>query len=184
MKNSYTTLLLLTLSIGLYFMYVSPTLSEIKGLSAKKAEYDDVLLKASELSSKRDAILAEYNSIPEEDIEKLNKIITDEYVSESFANDINNLALNHGLAVKSIRDNPSINTEIELDGAAQIPFKKHSVRVDMSGSYESFVSFLSDVETSLRLMDVNTLSIVATKSGENSISGYEFKLEIIVYSLK
>lgn len=170
----------------MYFMYISPTISEIKGLAAEKAEYDSVLLKAGDISAKTGTILEEYNSIPEEDIAKLNKIITNTYDSVAFANDLNNLATDFGLSVVGIKDsipNASNRADAVVDSSNPTPFKTNIVNLSLTGDYDKFVSFLTNLESSLRLIDVKSLSVNSLKTDESKIDSYDFKLEIIVYSL-
>lgn len=168
-------------------MYISPTISDIKALSAKKAEYENVLSKAKEISAQRDTILAEYNNIPEAQISKLNKIIPDSYDSVTFANDINNLALKNGLTIKSLKDSltaPSDRNVVVVDSGTPSLFQTNRVTIVLSGGYDQFTSFLSNLETSLHLTDVSSLSVRAVQDAKSSVNSFEFKLEVLVYSLK
>ncbi|KKR45028.1 MAG: hypothetical protein UT81_C0024G0004 [Parcubacteria group bacterium GW2011_GWA2_40_14] len=48
MKN-LAPFIIIAISLGMYFLYVSPTMADIRLLSAKKSEYTNVLLKSKEL---------------------------------------------------------------------------------------------------------------------------------------
>ncbi len=185
MKSSFPALIV-ALCIGLYFLYMRPTISEIKGLSVKKAEYENVLLRVNELAIKRDEILAQYNNIPQEQIEKLNKIIPNSYDSVKFANDINNLTSTYGLAIRNIKDNSvraSDRSNVVSDGTTQL-FRTNMVQITVYGDYDDFVGFLNDLESNLRLIDVKKLTLKSMRDERLGTSKYEFVLEVAIYSLK
>src|SRR5258708_4312003 len=94
---------LIVISLGMYFLYISPTVAEIKALNLKKAEYNTALVSASELKAKRDQVLIDYNNISSGDIDRLNKIIPEQFNSVLFANDLNTVASSYGLLVKDFK---------------------------------------------------------------------------------
>ncbi len=177
---------MIALSIGIYFMYISPGVGEINALNAKKTEFEQVLLRAKELNDKRDTILTQKNNIPADELDKLNKIIPNTYDSVAFVNDMNNLAAQNGVTLKTSQD--VVATEgtgaIVADTAAVSPFKSNTVNFSVIGTYDNFLRFLTSLESSLRLVDVKSLNIKAsTDSKTGQVTGYEYKLEIAVYSL-
>ena len=153
----------------MYFMYIKPGVVEVKALTVKKEQLTNVLNSAQELSAKRDEILAKYNAIPQEDIDRLNKIIPATFESEVFVNDLNNLAVKNGLKMKSIKDEtvkPDDRSAI-LDTTTTETYKTNSVSVTISGGYNQFLSFLSDIESNLHLIDIKSVSLKSTKDAKS-----------------
>src|SRR3989344_6737957 len=157
----FSPFILILISVALYFLYISPSIAEVESLSAKKAEYANVLAQSKELKNKRDSVLAAYNGISEEDLARLNKIIPSSFDGVVFANEVNTLASRYGLSVKSFQVN-----QPTADARAQIvteqkkgSYQSVAVTLTVNGDYNQFIVFLKEMETSLRLIDVGSLGI-------------------------
>ncbi len=183
--KSIFPVLVIAICIGLYFMYISPTVLEVKELSATKAQYDNALAKSKELKDKRDAVLIEYNNISQDDVSKLNKIIPETFDGVLFANDINAIAVRYGLVVSDLNVNNQ-NTENRdmVIAATNDPYKTSLVTMRLRGQYGQFVQFLRELETSLRLIDVTGLSIRDLTGQTSSNTALEYSLEVKTYSLR
>ena len=182
--TSIRPLIVIAVCIGMYYFYISPTLLEVRALSVKKAEYYDVLEKTKELKTKRDSLLNDYGNIPGTEIERLNKIIPETFNSVIFANDVNNLASKHRLIMKEFKASES-KTEVR-DPSVSNPKDKYQttvVNIRMSGGYEDFIAFLTDLELNLHLSDVVTL-VVQSSDRKGSGASMDYTLELNTYSLR
>ncbi len=173
----------------MYFYFIRPAISDVKGLMAEKAQYTMVLEKSQELTAKRDEILTKYNSIPEDEIEKINKIIPETYESEIFLNTINNLASPSGMKIKNIKDNGVAPTDrsavVVTDSTQELPYKINMMTITLNGGYAQLLKFLNDLETSLHLVDVKSVTLrSASKDSKSSLDTYDFEVNLAAYSLK
>jgi Tfp pilus assembly protein PilO len=185
--RSSISLIVIALCIGMYFLYMKPAISEVKTLIAQKAQYTNVLDKSQELSAKRDEIMTKYNSIPSDEIKKLDKIVPETFLPEVFLNDVNNLAASSGLKIKNIKTssvNPNDRSGIIPEGD-QSPYKTNVLTVTFSGGYGQFLKFLNDLESSLHLIDVSSASVkVGAKDPKIITDIYDFEITLVAYSLK
>lgn len=188
--KAFLPFIVIGICVGIYFLYINPTISDISMLSVKKTEYESVLEKAKELKVKRDAAGNAYNNIPAEDISRLDKVIPNTFDSVLLANDINTMASKYAVVLKDFKTNESITGDAhditETDQNNNNPYKTITITMRLVGQYEQFLLFLKDVELNLRLIDVGTLSIkppASQKTGENS-NILEYSLEVFTYSLK
>jgi len=159
-------------------------LSDIQTLSAKKAEYVNVLEKSKELKNKRDAVLTSYNSISEADVERLSKVIPYAFDPVLLANDINSIASRYGMDMKEFKVSESkaeIRGEVIIQEEEPL-YKTTSVTVTISGGFDQFLKFLKDIESSLHLIDVRSLSIKAPLTAQSGVLDYS--LEMNTYSLR
>ncbi|MBI4155753.1 MAG: type 4a pilus biogenesis protein PilO [Candidatus Zambryskibacteria bacterium] len=181
--KSLTPFIVIAISVGMYFVYISPGFVEINTQRNKITEYINVLEKSKELKNKRDSVLTAYNNISEEDITRLNKIIPETFDAVLFANDINNLASRHNVTVKDIKINaPDSESRVIPAESTDKLYKTTAVTLTLSGEYQQFIKFMADIETSLRLMDISSLTVKSGgKSGSNLL---DYSLEIYTYSLK
>ncbi|HEY4509207.1 MAG TPA: type 4a pilus biogenesis protein PilO [Candidatus Paceibacterota bacterium] len=184
--KSIISAIILVVSIIIYFAYTSPAINDVQVLSSKKSEQSDILLKTRELALKRDAILSDYNNIPSSDIDKLNKIIPDSFNSVLFINDVNSMASYNGLAAKEFKiDDPKTEGREAIVTKTKVEaYKTTIVTLRLQGQYFRFIKFVSDLESSLRLVDVKSISIKSVEA-QGSVSGsLEYLLEMNVYSLR
>lgn len=184
--KTLTPVLVITISIGMYFMYISPTVDEVRALLAKKQEYDNVLQKAQELIAQRDAILTDYNSIPSSDIEKLNKMLPETMDDTAFLNELNVLAVQKGLAVQSFQKVSGGNNGVVdvSEDAINLPYITNKFSMSLSGSYDQFNSFLKDIESNLRLTDITSITAKSIELQTGPSGSMEYLLEISAYSLR
>ena len=193
--KALTPFILILISIGLYFVYISPTWTGIAEQKIKRDEYLNVVSKSEELRAKRDEVLATYNSISESDIARLNKLVPAKFNDVLFLNDLNAMATRYSLAVSNVKiDVPKDNANISNSSAPVVSvgtYKTITVTLSLKGDYAEFGRFLRELESSLQLMDVASLS-VKSSGGSSSGSGvqkvsdnsYEYVMEIHTYALK
>ncbi len=170
-----------------YVYFISPELMEVKALTLKKDEYTNVLNQAKEIKAKRDKIIEQYNNISPEDMDRLDKIIPASFSAVNFANDINALASRYGLILKSISASDSSVNPVDVVNSSPSAYKTQIVSFAVSGPYNKFVKFLEDLETSLRLVDVVSLSLSPQSSGPNqkvALDSMDYNLSLNTYSLK
>ena len=185
MKN-LTPFIIIAISLGMYFLYVSPTMADIRLLSAKKSEYTNVLLKSKELAQKRDSMLSAYNSIREEDESRLSKVIPTTFDQVRLVNDINAMANRYGMKVLDFKVEES-KAEIRSDIISQSKeelYKTIAVTFTTNGQYIEFIRFLRDLESSLRLIDVGSLSIKTDGGKSSGAHSLDYSIQIYTYSLR
>ena len=177
--KSFTPLILIGICIAAYYIYLSPSYTEVKNLTATKNSYNDILLKAKDIIQKRDSVLASYNSLPQEDNDRLRKFLPDKFDNALMANHINSMANKYGMIAQDIL----ISQQISADSSNSYGYKTHLVSFFVTGSYDNFISFLKDLEVNLNLVDITSLVVKSddkTAQGQNLQFSFEFK----TYSLK
>lgn len=203
--------IIILICVGMYFLYISPTWTDIDVLRAKASEYANVIEKSKELKDQRIAITAAFDKISPSDLTKLGKVIPQKFDPVLFANDINTLASRDGLTIKDLKFNLSsekdrsalLNTPQELPSPTasatgmpgmmatgmpaitQAPtsqYKTYTASFSIVGSYEKFRLFLRDVESSLRLIDVSRLSVQGGGGSGARSSSNEMTFDIEVHT--
>lgn len=173
-------LLIIAIAIGGFLKFTDPVFEQIKTLQAEKDTLNRALSNAKKLREAQDKLLAEFRSIPADDLERLNKLVPDNVDNVRLIIDINNIAKPYGMAIRNIQikteEGKAENTVIE--GGAE---KQGAVRLGFSvtGSYNNFKSFVADLAKSLRLVDVTASGF---SSGDKEV--YDYNVEIQTYWLK
>ncbi|MES2213554.1 MAG: hypothetical protein V4473_01795 [Patescibacteria group bacterium] len=177
------TIVIVTIGIGMYILYISPTIGDIRSLQQQKDEYTRTLATSKELKIRRDTLMDAYNSIAPADLDRLNKIIPVTFDQVRFAKDMYAISQLDSISIKNIKISTApIDSAGNIGTAATNPvsYKTISVSYTASGTYDQFIRYLRDVEQDLQLMDVT--SIVVKPSDKSNV--YDYAMTLTTYSLR
>jgi Tfp pilus assembly protein PilO len=190
--SNLISIFLILVSIGVFFGYVSPTYSAVTGnielkdqsireLKEEEGRYIDALNKTKEIEQARTGLLEEFARMPENGRERLEKLLPDHIDSVRLIIDVNNISAQYGMALKNIsltEFEPSNAATASLSlGPATERFKSVGLKFSVEGAYDNFRSFLRDLEQSLRLVDIETISF----SSREEL--YEYVISVLTYRL-
>lgn len=184
MKTS-TSFLILLIAIIMVVFYAKPQYDKLNALKLQYSQYEDALKKAQELKAVRDQLLDKYKSIPDEDMEKLKKVVPEKYNPVKFVADLNGIANKYGMTLfeVNIRENQQASSREEVVSEAVPLYSVVTLDFSTKGSYENFILMLKDMENNIQLADVKSLTVSPLKEGEKSV-GLNFKVSIDTYWLK
>ena len=160
-------------AIGLFVVYTNPHYQEVKVLQTQASQYDDALNKAKDLRATRDQLLAKKNTFSTTDMDRLQHALPDNVDNIRLIIDINNIAARHGLSLKSINigavsDSSSARSALAV-GSSGSAVGSVTVDFTIGASYTDFLAFLHDLEYSLRIVDVESITF---KPGIGSSADY------------
>lgn len=163
-----------------FFMYTNPKYQELK---AKMTDYQKIIEannKATTLRAVRQKLNDDRNRIPEADIDKLAKMLPDSVENVGLIIDMDNIASKYGMRIRNTkigdvsgsRGGTSAGPDARKNGAITLSFS-------VTSSYENFLIFLRDLESSVRILDVTALTFTSGKDGR-----YDFNITLQTYWLK
>jgi len=172
-------LILVAAAIGLFAAYTDPTYQASKELQGQLAQYNDALTKSQQLKSVRDQLLSKRNTFSDSDVSKLETVLPDNVDNIRLIIDINNVAARHNLTLQNVSLGDvgnGVNGGSNALAAGSSGSAVNSVQVGFSvtTSYDGMLSFLNDLEHSLRLIDVEDLAFTAGGLDNDS---YSFKIQ-------
>lgn len=180
MKNTQTIFLLI-LSIGLFYTFTNPMYKGVQELSATASGYSEVIDNLEDLAESRDRLAENYNSISKTEIERLGKALPENVDTVRIALDLDTIAARYGITLSDVaidKESQAAATQIVLPDHA-LPYERTPVSISFVSNYQNFKQFMQDLEQSLRIMDVRSVSFVVTDSGL-----YEHKIVIDTYWVK
>ena len=182
--KSLFPIIVIILCVSVYFMYISPQIAHINELRAQLAEYQNTLNETKDLKVKRDALLASYGSISSDDTAKLKKIIPENFDSVSLVSDINSIASKNGMVLKNVKISEQKTDETNSPAGAPVAvgYKTASLNFGVSGSYSQFNGFVKDLESSLKLLDVK--SVTLKESQKPGVDIYDYSFDVNTYFLR
>ncbi len=170
----------MAICVSMYFIYMKPTYMLINQKQAKFSEYQNVLNKVKEIKTKRDDLSSRYSNITQSDLDRMNKMIPKNFVTENYVNEISTLAVMHGMKISRMGvivpvPSDQVGRATDLEGGVVTITSKFTV----TGTYDQFLLFLKDLETSLRLIDVTGLAAKA-RGGDSKTKESEGLIDYVV----
>ena len=175
----FVPILLIVLSIGMFYLYINPHYLTVKSLLNQRAEYKTALANIEQVKQLRDTLETQYSELSQDDVSRLEKIIPQTLNTVKLTADMDALAGKRGMTLKNVRV-----SELNSDNAAGIsqksdkPYKTTTMTFSVNGSYPNFIGFLKDLEKSLQLIDVRTVNM---KVGNSQTNIMQFDVTIQTY---
>lgn len=176
MARIITTFVFLATAVIVFFNWTLPNFKHIESLRGQEKSFNGVLARSKDLQTIRDDLLSKYNSISPDDWGRLGKILHSKVDTMKLIVGIENTAEKHGITLKNIDFQNSAKKQKASFGEKEKEFNETALNISMTGPYESFVSFLEDLEKSLNLIDVNQINFKADKA-----DSYEFNIKAVTY---
>lgn len=196
--SSLRPFIIVVISIAALYFYAMPQWDRIGELKARNSEIQTALGKAQELNQIRTELMGQYNSISPENTAKIARVVPAVYDPVKLVADVNALALQYGMTIRDIKfaDTVDVSATGAIQAAAPAqPYIKRDISFTTKGQYRNFISFLSDVEQSLQLMDVQKIDISGgtqvqqTQGTQKPVAGstngnLDFKVTLHTYWIK
>lgn len=191
MFKGIVSLLLIVGATVIFFTQTKKYFPEIKATRGQISVYNKTIETIRGVKDSVDKLLGEYNSISQENINKVNKMIPSGSDQMKLVVQIENMMKSRGLSLKSIDTKESdkkisfkTKTDAEEDKEDVTGEKKEekmisllSLSIKAQGSYSAFHSFLIEAERSLRLLDIDSVKINTVANKEI----YDFSIEAHSY---
>ncbi len=173
----------LLVSMGLFFLYIDTAYQNVQFLQTEQSSFNDALQKSKELQSIRDVLLSKYNTFTSSDLDRLEKMLPDNIDNVRLVLEIDSIATKYGTHISAVAvdsDSTSISGEGVIGGTGE-QYETIILSFSMTSSYDDFVRFLKDLESSLRIVDITAINFT---SADNISGVYDYKVSIKTYWLK
>lgn len=189
-------------SAGLFFGYIGGAYDKIDILEQDAGRLDQALTRAKELTELRNAIIARYNTLSAEQLSRLEKLLPDNVDNIRLIIDVDSIAKARGVKISDFgfagdsQSGSAAGTAssqqaggaepvrgVEGDSAARglpaLPYDAISLTFSAEGSYEDFLAFLGDLEKSLRIVNIKSITLEA-----EGVDSYAYTIIMETYWLK
>ncbi len=179
--TSSSTILIFLLTFGVNYLFSYPMYEEVKNLRAEYKNQQDSLVTINNIEIKKDELLKQYNSIPKNIKDNINKILPDSVDFVKLISDIDGVANKYGILIEGPKlkiKSPSVGGSIE-EAQPEKTFQSAIVGFSFSSNYSNFNYFLTELENSMRILDIRSLNISPGRNGT-----YDYLLEFETYWIK
>jgi Tfp pilus assembly protein PilO len=180
-------LLGITFAGGIFLYVTRPTYDSIQVTRAQIVQYDAALEKAAELEKRKQELLTKYNQFNPNDIDRLQKMLPDHVDNIALILDLDSLASHYTMPIENV--DVSLPTPAGPDGVivsdteAQ-KYESLTFKFSTRGNYDTFTKFLTDLEASLRMIDLQSLSISQTEAVSGGAPVYKYDIAMRTYWLR
>ncbi len=198
--KSLTSLILIIVSVGLFFFFVDPQYKKIKQLNAEIEQNQKIITIANKLQSKKEELNDKFNQISQSEKVEIEKLLPDTVDNVRLIIDINNIAEQFGIVIRNINITSKEDAVVggkktlssqqsNFEGVLEENSLKYvdttkigviSFSFSVSAKYEVFLEFLKQLEESLRLVDIRNIEI--TRGSESVF--YDYRVTFDTYWLK
>ncbi len=178
MNKTLTPIIVVIVAIGLFFWQIKPLYSEITELRNQGAKYDEALKVADEVKQLQADLAQKYEKIDPVALERIETFLPNHLDTVRLILDINGIAANYNIAPKDIKTTESASTGAPAAGKL---YNTGTVSFTFTAPYLDVVDFMKDIEASLRLIDVQSVSITPNKG--KGPGGYSVAVVLNTYWL-
>lgn len=190
MGRLLTSALLFLIAIGIFFFFTKPTYDTVSQTKAEIAQYDAALTKAAELQTLKQALLAKFNAFNPSDIDRLQKMVPDHVDNIRLILDFDSVASRYGMALENVDVSAPQAQEGDISassvGLSNLKYDSLTFKFSTHGTYNTFQQFMSDLQSSLRIVDLTGLSIAADAAAKSPTGEqiYRYNVTLRTYWLK
>jgi Tfp pilus assembly protein PilO len=202
-------IILIGISVVVFFVLTNPIYTDIGSIKAQVASYDDALNNSKALAGARDVLTQKYNSINPDNLVKLQKLLPDNIDNIRLILEIEQIAVPYGMALKDVKYNATTSDTsgtsgtsaplgtvgiVQGGGTTQSDNKSYGtwdLEFSTTGTYDNFLSFLKDLESNLRIVDISSIvfsssgvDVSKTATSSPSSESYDYSFKINTYWLK
>lgn len=186
MIRTFISIVCLVAAGGIFFMYTQPTYDTVQAENRTIGQYDEALQKATELQQIKQNLLSKYNSFDPNNINRLQKMLPDHVDNVRLILDMDKLAEKHGMALQNVSvsaaPTASGQTAAGTITASKQKYDSLTIKFTAVGSYDTFRQFLSDLESSLRIVDLVSLDLAPVS--DTGTRQYSYDITLRTYWLK
>lgn len=179
-------LILIALSIAAFMMFVKPAYQQTKQIRESILSDSTNLNTAGKIKESREALIAAYNNIPKADLDSLRVLLPDSVDNIRLIIQIDSLATKNGLStVRNVeyQTDTKPTTAGQSPEAMRKPYGEFTISFSTTGQYQNFLSFLSDLEANLRLVDITKVEFQQLSTTQVA-STMNYRVTIKTYWLK
>lgn len=189
--RAITSIIIIAASLLVFFVFVVPNYQSLQTLRKEVADYTTRLSTAEEITSSREELISRYNNISKADLEALQKLLPDQVDNIRLIIQLDALATKNGLS--SLRnvtyDTKANEAQVRPNDApvvgSQKPYGSFTLSFETAGQYKNFLSFISDLERNLRLVDIVAVDFSATEfSDRGFVDSARYRITVKTYWLK
>ena len=170
--SKISTIIYVVLALSIGYIFVLPLYQDVSQLLSQKTSYMNSLNAIDNIQNKKSELLNQFNQISDADKENLNTILPNSFDFVKLVSEIDAVAASHGISIGNITSkeiDPSVGDSIDTAQPSK-PYNSAIIGFSFTTSYGNYRAFLSDLEKSMRILDITSTRLEAQDKGLYSVS--------------
>lgn len=168
MTKSILSILFIGASIMVFVLYVRPTYDQIQTNRTQVVRFDEALSKTREIQELKSSLLSRYNLFAGNNLDRLQKMLPDHVDNVRLVLDMDGIASKYGIRIQNVAvqeagrgrgEDENSGTVLNGGTTQNKPFQSLTLHFEVVSTYDEFVLLLRDLESSLRVVDLVSLSV-------------------------
>jgi hypothetical protein len=180
MNKFITAIILIIVGVGLIVTYARSNYEQYQAVNKRSAEYDSALSLAGRLTDLQDDLNQQYQNIPIDQRERLEKLLPTNIDTVRLTVEIDKIASDNSVVISDLEfatnndNNQDEDLSLEASDEPEIFDEDQNYSsVDMAfkaiGDYEMLNNFIADLENNLRLTDIQSLNVDVVTDDNNAM---------------
>ena len=190
MTKAILSILFIGGAILTFVLYVSPTYDQVQENRAAVERFDEALAKTREIQQLKNDLLSRYNLFAGSNLDRLQKMLPDHVDNVRLVLDMDSIASQYGIRIQNVSvqqqtDSASASGSTVLNGGEtqNRPYQSLILQFEVVATYDEFVLLLRDLESSLRIVDLVSLSLRPRATTGTTEQVYTFGVSLRTYWL-
>jgi Tfp pilus assembly protein PilO len=186
-KLIFVIFILILAGIG-FSVFISPEYAKMKAIEAELVQLEADALVADNLKQSRTILENQRSQITNQNIERTEKLLPDSPDNIRLIIQIDEIAKRNGLTtLRAIAYDSKGQPRAGTQAVNSSAYDSYEVTFETVGQYRQFVSFIKEVETNLRIVDIISVDLApetsAFTAGQGTSDLQRFKVTLKAYWL-
>lgn len=183
MKSLFSFILIIA-SVAVFVVIIRPKYQALQSVRQSVAQSSTNLETASKVAESREALIATYNSISKSDLDNLKTLMPDSVNNIRLIIQINSLGTKNGLSLLRNVDYQTDDQTTATPDTTKRPYGEFTISFQTTGQYQNFLTFLTDLESNLRLVDVTKVEFAPVEGAQAIAGSLSYRITLKTYWLK
>lgn len=184
---------LIGVAVAGFFIFTDPFYADVLSNKDQIASYNEALDNSKALEAQRDKLTQKYNSFSTDDLSKLQKLLPDNVDNIRLILEIEKIAAPYGMVLKDVKYDTTSTTagaqpaKTTVISSSNKDYGAWNLEFSTQGTYNNFISFLKDLESNLRIVDISSIQFSSNASSglnPSTSNSYKYDFKIRTYWLK
>jgi Tfp pilus assembly protein PilO len=161
---------------------ISRSTGGIRALLVREKELNEAISTAKAVGARVNELSGIYNSFAAADLARLDELLPDHVDNIQLIIDVNGVAKKNGMAIKNVKVTTGDSGDSVDRQAVIAPDSRLGAMIlsfSVTGTYSAYKKFIADLATSLRLIDISSVSFSTDEKGI-----YTYNVSLKTYWLK
>ncbi len=185
-------IILIGVSLLVAYFYIKPVYFDIMGVRSKKVAVEDALQKTRGIGNTINEIQSQIDSISDFDMSKIDAVLPNKIDEVRYLDMVSTLVSSYnfpisGLEIDGLQSSAKLNPISTSNGTViASAIKTINISFSVKASYGKFKDFLKDIERSLVLFNIQSISMnnsagESKKDASNSKKVYNYNIKLVTY---